>query len=260
MIKEFRIKNLELRINWWMMLSLALAGVLILALAGKPLLTRQAPKSVLGTTAVVAKDLYKEFVCSCCGQSIGECTCGEAAEKRARVDSFLTKGLDRKGVAKGMVKQYGTEVLFDQALAAEIKNQLTAEAPKDRPIIAISPALADLGDVPKKKVVSFDFQIKNSGTKDLVIDKLESSCECTTASVINQGVEGPVFGMEGHGDFKNPQGWSTTIAPDKEAILRVYYDPLTHKDLVGPVTRTVTVFSNDPLDPKVKVTIELNQL
>ena len=64
--------------------------------------------------------------------------------------------------------------------------------------------------------------------------------------------------MEGHGQ-ENPTDWEVAIKPGDTAVLQVYYDPTVHPDLIGPVTRTVSVFSNDPVEFETKVTIFLEQ-
>lgn len=131
--------------------------------------------------------------------------------------------------------------------------------PKDAPIISIEPTYQDLGMVSQANgVVSTQFQITNKGTNTLVIDNMDTSCMCTTASVISDGSEGPKFGMEMHGT--NPKNWKIAIEPGKTVQLKVYYDPNAHKDLRGPVSRTINVYSNDPRNAVKTVRINLNQV
>jgi hypothetical protein len=54
------------------------------------------------------------------------------------------------------------------------------------------------------------------------------------------------------------EGWSTTIQPGETAELRITYDPAVHADARGLMVREVHVSSNDPVDPVLNVTIELN--
>ncbi len=65
--------------------------------------------------------------------------------------------------------------------------------------------------------------------------------------------------MEGHGK-ENPTDWEVAISPGDTATLRVFYDPTTHGDFTGAVTRTVSVFSNDPVEFETQVTITLDQV
>lgn len=98
----------------------------------------------------------------------------------------------------------------------------------------------------------------NIGEGDLTITGLDSSCGCTTASVENKGVEGPIFHMAGHG--RNPRNWRTVIKPGEQAYLKVYYNPAVHRNVRGAVTRIVTVYSDDPANPKQRVRIKVYQI
>lgn len=198
-----------------------------------------------------AKELYKEFVCACCGQDIGECTCGMAEERRGIVDTLVSAGVDENGVRKEMVRKYGEEILFDQDTAQKIKEQITAEAPEDRPIIEITPKEVDLGEVSMNKgVAETIFRLKNAGSLDLEITGMETSCMCTTVKLNDS----PIFGMH-----DNPTDWSATLKAGEEAPLIVIFDPNAHgPGATGPITRTITVFSNDPVDSKTSIKIEAN--
>jgi hypothetical protein len=95
----------------------------------------------------------------------------------------------------------------------------------------------------------------NIGEGALTITGLDSSCGCTSASILNNGVEGPRFKMASHG--KNPRDWSTVIKPGEQAFLKVYYDPAVHPSERGQVTRIVWIFSDDPVKPKQEVKIKV---
>jgi hypothetical protein len=114
----------------------------------------------------------------------------------------------------------------------------------------------DVGNVSLKEgKVETSLIIENAGRSDLIVDGLSTSCGCTTASVVNNGQEGPMFGASAP-----PEAWSATIRPGETAELRIYYDPAVHQDVRGPMMREVYVSSNDPVDPVVKVSIKLNQV
>ncbi|MFH1978071.1 MAG: DUF1573 domain-containing protein [Candidatus Aenigmatarchaeota archaeon] len=127
------------------------------------------------------------------------------------------------------------------------------------PVMGIESTTHNFGTVNRfNGIVSTDFKIKNTGDNDLIMMGMDTSCMCTKASIVTNNVEGPKFGMAGHGI--NPMGWSTPIKPNEEATLRVYYDPNVHPDLTGRVTRTVNVYSNDPKNPVSVIRIDLNQI
>jgi hypothetical protein len=104
--------------------------------------------------------------------------------------------------------------------------------------IRIEPTSHDFGNVPVSGgIVSTLMDITNNGKGNLVIDSMEISCMCTSATIIKDGTEGPRFGMH-----NNPGalGWSQTIGPGESAQLKLYYDPTVHPDHRGSTTRTVT--------------------
>ncbi|MDP3995768.1 MAG: DUF1573 domain-containing protein, partial [bacterium] len=159
------------------------------------------------------------------------------------------------------IKKYGLDSFIDEEKQQEYRELLIKEAPADRPVISLSPSSFDFGDVSQKEGVAATlFIVKNEGEKDLVIDRLETSCGCTSASIVFQGEEGPTFNMPGHDINEQIEGWQVVIAPGDEAQLKVYYDPDVHEDFRGPAIRTISIFSNDSLDFEKKVTVELNQV
>lgn len=107
-------------------------------------------------------------------------------------------------------------------------------------------------------IVNVEIQLVNIGEGALTISGMESSCGCTRASIVNNGQEGPTFGMAGHGG--NPANWQAVIKPGERAVLKIYYNPKTHPNLRGAVTRVVTIYSDDPLNPKQEVRIKVNQI
>lgn len=126
------------------------------------------------------------------------------------------------------------------------------------PAIKITPAAYDFGRLRAvSKVVSTLFTVENTGKGDLIINNMDSSCGCTTAALVVNGVEGPRFSMSGHGT--NPRGWSAQLKPGEQAQLKIYYDPNAHPELRGPVTRFIMVFSNDPKNPIVRVFVSATQ-
>lgn len=248
---KISLKSLGLSSEVLILIAVGLVVVMVIA-AMSPTISIMSGMSET-MAAIDVNEMHKEFECSCCGKNIGECSCGMAKERRTYVEGLAAGGLNKRGIYKAMVKKYTVDILFNEALAAEIKDELIAEAPADRPILELTPASIDAGVVSMAKgKVEQTYKIKNTGETDLIITGMESSCMCTSAILRSNNQESPVFGMH-----DNPTDWSTTIAPGGEAELIVTFDPNAHgPDAVGPVTRMVTVHSNDIIDATKKVKFE----
>lgn len=89
--------------------------------------------------------------------------------------------------------------------------------------------------------VEKDFTIENTGSAPLKLFNVKTSCDCTTARLSQGTVTSPVFGMHTNSNF------AMEVPSGQKAILKVIFDPAYHgPDAVGPVTRQITVQTNDP--------------
>lgn len=89
--------------------------------------------------------------------------------------------------------------------------------------------------------VEKDFTIENTGSAPLKLFNVKTSCDCTTALISLGAATSPVFGMHTNSNFV------TEVPPGQKAILKVIFDPAYHgPEGVGPVTRQITVQTNDP--------------
>lgn len=211
---------------------------------------------------VLAEEIYPIFFCPCCGQPLDKnnICCGAAKERIDYIDSLVTQNFSEKEIILTYVKKYGLNSFIDKEKQKEFKDELVKNAPTERPIISITPATYDFGNVSQKGgVVTTFFDLKNEGNENLIIDKLNTSCGCTSSSVVFRSIEGPRFAMAGHG-YQSPTDWKLTIPAGETAQLKVYYDPDVHKDFRGFAIREIYVSSNDPIDFEKKVQIELNQV
>jgi len=106
------------------------------------------------------------------------------------------------------------------------------------PQIKLSETFFDLGDVnPDSGLRTEEFIVKNTGTEDLEIYSVSTSCGCTEAEV----------------DEK-------LIPPGRETKLTVTYDPSVHPGLVGNIERVVYIQSNDPDNEEIDLTLVGNSL
>ena len=129
--------------------------------------------------------------------------------------------------------------------AAQVSTSQNAKA------YTIDPTSADWGQIPMYKGnVTKVFNIKNTGTDTLKLFNIKTSCHCTRAFVTIDGVDGPDFGMSGVSD------WVGEVAPGKQAKLSVVFDPAYHgPNGVGPITRYVSVQTNDKATPTLTFTV-----
>lgn len=127
-----------------------------------------------------------------------------------------------------------------------VKSESVDSGDAGTPKLVLDATSFDLGDVSMasglaKKTV----KITNTGDDNLKISKMLTSCMCTEVSLNVNGKQSPKFGMPGHGGSGSPT-WSQTLKPGESGELEIIFDPLAHgPDAVGPITRTINIFSND---------------
>ena len=87
----------------------------------------------------------------------------------------------------------------------------------------------DFGNVLQGKTVEYTFRFENKGTEDLLIKEVTTSCGCTAALVS-----------------------SNTVKPGENGEITVSYDS---QGRAGAVSRTITIVSNDLVEPVKELTI-----
>ena len=116
------------------------------------------------------------------------------------------------------------------ALGADAKKPAAPETKSvATPKIAIDPMNKDAGTVAKGDKIEADFVVKNLGTQDLIISDARPSCGCTVAS------------------------FDKTIKPGQSGKIVATVDT---KNFSGPITKTVSVTSNDPETPQIALMIK----
>jgi len=111
-----------------------------------------------------------------------------------------------------------------QNKATEKAADETAKAPR----LTLVEPLKDFGTVPKGEKIDWAFEIKNTGTADLEILAAKPTCGCTVA------------------DFDK------IIKPGQTGKLSAHVDTAS---FAGPISKAVTIESNDPNTPTAQVTI-----
>jgi len=83
------------------------------------------------------------------------------------------------------------------------------------------------------------FKFKNTSADAVVITTTYTSCMCTAATLIIDGVRKGPFGMLGHGFLPK---LNESVAGGAEIQVEVVFDPAAHGPAgIGPIARTVTV-------------------
>lgn len=110
------------------------------------------------------------------------------------------------------------------AFAEEKKAAETAKAPR----LTLVEPLKDFGTVPKGTKIDWSFEVKNTGTSDLEIISAKPTCGCTVA------------------DFDK------VIKPGQKGKVSAHVDTTA---FAGPISKAVTLETNDPNTPTAQVTI-----
>ena len=105
----------------------------------------------------------------------------------------------------------------------------TRAAPSPGPSIAVDAPVLDLGAVHRGEKIEGRFHVRNAGTETLSISDARPACGCTVAT----------FDRE--------------IAPGKSGEVRAIVDTKTFS---GPITKSVSLISNDPVHPQLTLTIK----
>lgn len=104
------------------------------------------------------------------------------------------------------------------------------------PRISVSPPSYDFGDIAQSEgPVSTVFTVQNIGGKELVINRLSTSCGCTTA------------GMD-----------QSPLPPDASRNMTVTFDPMVHPDQLGAIQRVVYLQTSDPIQPETEINLTGN--
>lgn len=99
--------------------------------------------------------------------------------------------------------------------------------------------------------VSHRFELKNNGEESVFIEKVYTSCMCTTASIIDAaGKNQGTFGMLGHDSLSKA---NVEVRPGESIFADVVFDPAAHGPSgTGKVKRLVYLETNSKTNPKIQ--------
>ncbi len=87
--------------------------------------------------------------------------------------------------------------------------------------------------------VTHRYAIRNTGMAPVTIQKMYTSCMCTTAALVKGEKKSAAFGMPGHTPIPTI---NVPMNPGEEAMVEVIFDPAAHGPAgVGPIERVVTI-------------------
>ena len=119
-------------------------------------------------------------------------------------------------------------------------------------VLGIENNFYDFGTVSMEKgEVVHEFKVKNTGTEEIKIGKIYTSCMCTVALFIKGDIQKGPFGMAGHG-YISPV--NELLVPNEEAIIQVVFDPAAHGPAgVGPIKRLVHIESDGSMIGELEI-------
>lgn len=139
------------------------------------------------------------------------------------------------------------------------RNNQTAAVPQKSGaigLLAASEKSYDFGTISMKNgLVNHVFKITNASTQDMFVQKVATSCMCTTAYIENAGGEKGPFGMEGMG-YVPPA--NEIIKAGESRNIKVVYDPNAHGPAgIGMIDRLVylTDASDNTLQLEIKAIV-----
>ena len=103
---------------------------------------------------------------------------------------------------------------------------------KNAPIISLSKLYHDFGTVKEGSILQLDILVRNNGKTDLKIEKVRASCGCTAALMSEK-----------------------ILKPGENGNLHIELDT---SNMHGKKTRTVQIKSNDPVNPRLVITLFVN--
>ena len=198
-------------------------------------------------------DIYPKIGCiTCKNMTIDKCNCPQSREMKAYIEALLETGVPREEIFYKVAKKFSLKAIMDRQIQAVIEKRLIEEAGQSRAQIILEPTSFEFGQLSlTQEKVTKVFKIYNRGIADLIITNIKAHCGCTTASLKVDKEKSPYFGTEGV-----PAGWQATITAGKSADLEVVLD-LKHRSIAkGKLFREISIYSNDPLYPETKISIE----
>ena len=204
------------------------------------------------TDAALKSDIYSKLKCCSCQVSFDKCTCPEAKEMKAYIDALLENGVTRGDIFYKVAKKFSLNTIMDPQIKQEAERRLIKEAGEKRPQITLNSTFFDFGKKSKKDgKISQIFKFSNKGSSPLVITNIKTSCPCATVSLRVNKKKTPYFVTEG-----SPKDWRIEVKLGEQGEIELMVDLASPHVKPGKLVREASIFSNDPVYPKVTVKVE----
>ncbi|MEN8191490.1 MAG: DUF1573 domain-containing protein [Bacteroidota bacterium] len=171
------------------------------------------------------------------------CGCTVAKPKEDKLEpgeSTILKVTFNSTHKRGKRKNYVTIYTNDKTnekfkiltTAKVLDRQEQSDEIKNAPAVVLSKLNHDFGTVEEGSVLELDIIVKNNGKGNLEIRKVSASCGCTAALMSDEFIE-----------------------PGKSGNLHLELDT---SNMAGKKSRTVSILSNDPINPRLVLTLFVN--
>ena len=104
--------------------------------------------------------------------------------------------------------------------------------------------------------VTHQVKVKNSSDTPLVIEKIYTSCMCTQAALLKDGIKFGPYGMPGHGIVPKI---NQKVGSGEEVVIEAIFDPAAHGPAgVGRIERVVYIEQKDgkTLELQISATVK----
>lgn len=100
--------------------------------------------------------------------------------------------------------------------------------------------------------VAHEFTARNDGEESVIIEKVYTSCMCTTAVITDgSGEKYGAFGMPGHG---TPSDTKIEVRPGEAVTVTAIFDPAAHGPSgIGIADRSIYLETNSARSPKLEL-------
>ncbi|GBD89877.1 hypothetical protein BMS3Abin04_00590 [bacterium BMS3Abin04] len=176
-----------------------------------------------------------EGVTSSCGCTVAQLTKDELLPG----DSTVIKATFNTGNRRGKQRKH-IYIYTNDKNNRELRLSFTANVVEDKKLLLDTPHIElstnryNFGNAKEGDVLKLIVKVKNTGKKPLIINDINSSCGCTAALMS-----------------------SKKLNPNQVGDLSISFDTAKRE---GKISRTVTIFSNDPENPVETITLFVNIL